>query len=307
MNLKPGSIAVRCPSCGDRPVESAAKLWHLRGILVWARYGTSFAIGCAPCVRAARRSAIVSNLLFGWWCFPWGFLTPIVALQNLTARSGRNQHLLTAFRRMGIPIGDVTLDEHGLSGEQRRLLWAYAHVAQRLTTCGQAELVLDAAAQSLVKMTSETIPLSATRANIVNAGQHGLPLTKLDGDDRMGLLAFAAYLATLNGRPGPAARAAVLALAVEFGLPEATADSFLNDNHPASSNETDVAAALSVLQVSKDASLAQVRQQYKALLIKNHPDRAMLNKVTVEEATRATQEVTAAYRILCAELGYTTL
>jgi hypothetical protein len=61
------------------------KLWFLQGFLLFARYGTRFEVGCRPCVRSRISARLVANLLFGWWCFPWGIGTPFVVLQNLAA------------------------------------------------------------------------------------------------------------------------------------------------------------------------------------------------------------------------------
>lgn len=54
----------------------------------------------------------------------------------------------------------------------------------------------------------------------------------------------------------------------------------------------------SILGVRVGASWSEIRSAYKAAALKNHPDRATMNGMTVEEATEKFKKVVAAYTVL---------
>jgi hypothetical protein len=54
----------------------------------------------------------IRNLLFGWWCFPWGIATPVVVIQNivsaLTASEATTEEYL---RACGIDPATARVDD----------------------------------------------------------------------------------------------------------------------------------------------------------------------------------------------------
>lgn len=234
--LQPGSIAITCPVCGVRPVERAASLWTLRGRVFVARYGTVTRLGCAGCVRAARWHTARENLALGWWSVPWGLATPFVVAQNVLRGGGSVGALRVALEARGIVYEDVLVDENGMSGAQRRLLWAYANVAARIARCGHQQVVEEAAGELLSSMTAGRISPTGALAAVRRGLSHPLPLTLLDGDDRVDLLAVAVRLAQVSGPAEPAARTALAQLVADMGIPAAVLPDLLGDDVPRSSD-----------------------------------------------------------------------
>ena len=73
-----------CPKCGGPgPVDVHTSHW-VWSALAFTRFSSKPEICCRGCGRRARRKAVLFNLLFGWWGFPWGILgTPAQILKNV--------------------------------------------------------------------------------------------------------------------------------------------------------------------------------------------------------------------------------
>lgn len=74
----------RCERCGTREAVGSAGVWSTRGWLFVHTHATVRVAGCASCVQAAALRELGWNALLGWWCIPWGLLTPFVLAQNLS-------------------------------------------------------------------------------------------------------------------------------------------------------------------------------------------------------------------------------
>ena len=113
------SYAIKCPHCEDGQVEVAKKLWFIQGWLIFTRYGTQTHVGCRPCVSRKVQQTTIRNLLFGWWCFPWGVATPVVVIQNLIAALTTSERTTDEYlRACGIDPAAARVDVGGFAREQ---------------------------------------------------------------------------------------------------------------------------------------------------------------------------------------------
>lgn len=118
------ALALDCPHCGVRKVETVRHAWFIQGFLLFARYGSKAHIGCDSCTRKKVITSAVISGLFGWWCFPWGLGTPFVLIQNLAAMTGPPSEaaLRGLLAKQGVDMDDLVLDEHGRSRGDTRLV-----------------------------------------------------------------------------------------------------------------------------------------------------------------------------------------
>ena len=71
-------------------------------------------------------------------------------------------------------------------------------------------------------------------------------------------------------------------------------------DHRGTAQESSLRAAATLLGVAPNASALELRARYRELMLKFHPDHAEAAGMDVGEATRQTQKINDAYRLLLA-------
>lgn len=105
-----GAVAVdiRCPHCGERPVEETATSRKATGFLIAYRIRTEQHVGCHACVRRKLWAAAGKTAVTGWFSIACILMNPAFILWNL----GRG----LVNRGPTLPLA-ATLDESGVDFE----------------------------------------------------------------------------------------------------------------------------------------------------------------------------------------------
>lgn len=302
----PLAVAIQCPHCQTARVELAVRLYFIRGFLLFCRYGSKYEVGCRSCVRTRITSAAVTTLVTGWWSYPWGVATPYVVLQNLWQLGKAAPGCLAEFLRLvGIDADEVTLDDDGMTGEQRRLLGSIVAATARLAAVGPRECIEDAGARVASEVTGGKVSRDSAIASIKQSTDTPVSSATFDLDTRILLLRIAVEIASAAGRPAGALLDTLVRIGAELGFDEASVRFTAGIGEDERSTRTgrlepeaDVAAAAAVLGLAPDADLLTLRARYRALIVQYHPDHAVHNGVDELTATRRTQEINEAYEVM---------
>ena len=308
---KSGQVSLQCPECSLRPVETAAKLQVIRGFLLFARLGSYTVIGCGPCVASAARAESLRNFLLGWWTFPWGFLAPFYAIQNLLNSSSRpnREKLASALVSAGVNIEDITLDASGMTGMERRFLEALARIlGQVVLTKGKGTPEWRAAEETIAGFSEGKLGRAEAstwldRFAKAEFDPSGRPFEERVGDhrDRVMLLRLVIEVAMADGAIDPSEKQAISLLATRLRLSPQEFNRVFNAAEQEHSvgrrqNDQERAQALRILGLGEDASHADIRNAYRQLMVKHHPDLAPPDEQ--EEATRRAAQINHAYDVL---------
>lgn len=294
-------LAITCPHCQSRPVDSVRQFSVLRGLLLTAQSGAVTVIGCRPCVRAKGRAAMMRNLALGWWSLPWGLLTPFVVLQNLFAicKPGAGP-LDDALRSCGIEPDDWRPDSHGLTLREWDLLWTSASALRRFADRSALPDVVTTSVEWLCDFADNRITATEAHTMLREAlGHRVLPqVTPIDFRDGL-LWAIAALI------PEDRPHDYLDALRATAEWLQCTPDTvreiltWLADRMMAvPAAESALLQAYSLLGVVPSTPLKEVHRAYKRLLLQSHPDRAVLTGMSVEDATSVTQRIVEAYQLV---------
>ncbi|MFZ4516034.1 MAG: DnaJ domain-containing protein [Acidimicrobiia bacterium] len=299
--LTPEPFALACPMCGTQPISQARRLSIVRGHLFTATTGTTSLIGCHRCVARAGRRILLSNALLGWWAIPWGLLTPFTLIQNAfqLLRSGPGP-IDATLRMSGLDPDDWHVDERGFTRREWDLLRIGAFALRRFADRSQLSDVVRISVTWLVDLSDARITESEAHALLRDAPQHGATPHAATVEFRDGLLWAIASLVPQDHpqdflRPlrevaawlvcSPEAVQAVLEWLAEQWMIVPVA-------------ETELLQAYTMLGVTASTPTEEVHKVYKRLLLRMHPDRAVLNGMSVEDATRQTQRVIDAYQLV---------
>jgi DnaJ-domain-containing protein 1 len=298
---QPTRVALRCPHCDRANVELAVEIGYIRGLLFVCRYGSRVEIGCGACVRRRVGEAAVRNLLFGWWCVPWGIATPFVVIQNLAMLCVRPPgKLADALKRAGLALDDVVIEPDGLTGKQRRFVVSLCACIARLTLAGSREQIRRNGADIVSSFTDGIV--TAERAlRFIDSSTGPIASPADDLDRRLALLQATVGVARSVGDVSAAMLTTLELIAGELGVPVAVLHHMLgieSDSSTDGPGRNEVEAAAELLGVDVRAPLTEVRSRYHALLVKCHPDHAEAAGIDVVEATRRTQAINAAYKTL---------
>jgi len=298
----PGTLALTCPHCGQRAVEAAAKLWILRGWILWCSYGQRYEVGCRPCVRRRTLMMLVANLLLGWWCIPWGLFTPLVVLQNLFLVGWQsNNALRDVLSQLGIPYEEVEIDADGLTLEERRVIWSVLHYTSRLARASGSDALNEEGRRIVtgafdLTSTEPLIPITSA------ALTYRVPVGSFDEDTRRFLLATVVHLATGHDATPSRLLQEALRIGMELGFARRTVEMLLGITDAGEPRPDDHAISLAdarrILGVRAGASYSEVRARYRALLMQWHPDRATQNGIDPDTAEQRTREIVAAYQLM---------
>ena len=284
-----GKVALPCPECGVRAVETAAKLQVVRGFLIFSRRGSYTVIGCGECVSSAARSEAIKNFLFGWWCIPWGLLAPIYAIQNLmnAGRRPNPTRLGSAIAQAGLDLDDITIGADGMTGLERRFLQALCRILGQVVATSGAGSPEWRTAQDIVidfserRLTHEEASDWLERYGAADEDDRGRAHEDriTDSRDRIMLLRLAIEVAMADGAVDGFELKALSLLATRLRLSPQEFNRVLNSAKAdraadAQQAETDRESALRTLGLTAGASRAEIRIAYRELMLVHHPDLA---------------------------------
>jgi hypothetical protein len=301
---QPGSLAISCPHCGENPVELALKVWLMRGFILAVRYGSRIEVGCRGCVRRRLRANAGANLALGWWCFPWGIATPLVVLQNLVSLLRRPPGVLDeALLNAGIEREEVLVDQFGLTGDERRVLWAVLTYATRLSAAVSDPTLLRAGAEIASQLSDGAVSVDEAFTSIDDARRTPVAVQSFDPETRLLLLRVVADLATRSGRPSPSMVDASQRIADELGFDAHTIRTLLGLEDDASrprreESTSEIELACTVLGVARTATVLEIRSRYRSLMLEFHPDHASEHGLDEAAATEMAQRLNWAYAVL---------
>jgi DnaJ like chaperone protein len=303
--------AVRCPHCDKGHVEVGKKLWFIHGLVVMARYGTRTLIGCHRCVLRKGALDTLVNLLFGWWCFPWGLATPGVVIQNVIAlvRAQDDDATDECLRECGINPAEVKLDASGFTSEQRNMLdAAFAVLSATIRSDGERDpREMDAAVRIVHQLAGGRLSEARIRHE-VGRERRKFNVTGLSSEYRVALLQMAVHVVVADHRVSPEEIAYLRMISGRLRIESSVVDRIVaqlmgGPTKPEPSDGKQVAAARAVLGVSYGASLLEIKQAYRSLILKYHPDRVAGDERKKAIHLRRTQEINGAYAVLREEVS----
>jgi len=310
MKRQPGTLALPCPCCGVRPVETAKKVWVLRGFLIFARYGEGVLIGCEQCVNEQVQKQLLGNALFGWWSVPWGLATPFVLVQNLLALyrppSASQETLAEALRNNGVSLNDVMVGADGLTGGEKRLLQAaYWALSEAIWADGEADPSELALAGQLIESLSDgAVSEAKAKAQLLFPDMPFDMPPGLPDDYKVFLLRAAVDVVVVDANISDSELAFVERIATTLGAPSDVVEEIISalaaaaNDRTAQSRDSRYIEACTVLGVAPSAGVVEMRKAYRALMFKYHPDRAATNPNLQKEYMRRSVELNSAYDYL---------
>jgi DnaJ-domain-containing protein 1 len=203
-------------------------------------------------------------------------------------------------RTSGIDPEDVRVDRSGLTGEQRRIVQAMLTYAARLASTARSSRIPEAAAELAHTLTDGRVTRNDALKALQNAAREVVEVTRLEPDTRLMLMRIGVDLATLTGMPSPETYEALLAMAVELGIPVAIVDELLGlgDADEASGAPVELEHAAAVLGVAVDATMFEIKAAYRSLMLRYHPDHVAVTGIDAQEATLMAQRINAAYEVM---------
>ena len=304
-SIAAGRIALTCPHCSGKPAELGAVFSTIKSYVIWSRFGKIYTIGCCACIRRLAGQTARKNLLTGWWGFPWGLATPFVAVGNII--DGRRKppgRINEVLAHSGIMSSEVLTGEDGLTAQQRRLMWAYAHIADRIICTETSNLLTAQAVGYLCELTDGHLTEAEALARISQSRQFNFSLKNdFPPKERELLLQLAGATATTIATRRTATRDTVRAIARELGYTNADADVLLKDDDEEEAptpraSDSAIRAAYGTLGITEDSANSVLQAAYKALLRDWHPDRAAVNNINQDYAAERTKAITAAYEVI---------
>lgn len=303
-----GRIEASCPTCEGGHVEAAAELKTIRGYLVYCTVGAIWAVGCKTCVSKEARRVAGRNMLTGWWSFPWGLTTPVVVIGNIWRGFFPMRRALDKFaQESGIDLDKFTVGEDGMTPEERNMITVLLLAAGRLGESGRRPAIVVAAVEFAEK---SILAAPVPRERISALGEAGS--ATLDGIEREVLLAYLRILARAieeTGEVGDVLVAELRALCTDFGVGIRVEEllSMPRDGRGGRaeprSGRPGAEEPYKKLGLGPEASLREVKERHRELVLRHHPDRAQARGGDVVEATRRTQEVNQAYQEILRALG----
>ncbi len=295
----------RLPSLWTGADRSRCQRFHDAGVHSLGALRIAYR-GWVPQVRSkATACERWRNLALGWWCFPWGIATPIAVFQNLIALMFRPPGVLNeALSNAGIYRDDVLVDEFGLTGEERRVLWAVLTYTGRLISAGGDPRIIRAAADVASQLSGGAVGIDDALAVADEARTTPVAAQAFDSETCLLLLRVVADLATRFGPPSTSVAGAAERIGDQLGADDHTMRVLMGleeDHEPvARATAEELTVAFSVLGVEPDAPIVEVRSRYRALMLESHPDHASAHGLDEASATAAAQRLNWAYHIVMA-------
>lgn len=302
-----GEYLITCPQCNARRVSVARRYWFLRGLVVATRYGSQTQIACEPCSWQLGWKATGTNLVAGWWCFPWGLATPFVVLQNVIEilLPPSRPFLDHALHQAGINPEDVRVNSRGLTGEQQRLIDALFLVLRRsmLADGHLEERELALAIDIARRITGNRLAADEITDGLLLADTDAIDLGRMNPEQAHLLLRIAFDITIADGLLQSAERALLETLARELRLPAGSveelisaarrrrADSSASSDKSRPRARTKLEEALDILGVADPEDFDAINQAFRRQMLKYHPDRAGVDPSKQREFTERAQRI----------------
>jgi DnaJ like chaperone protein len=308
---------IPCPICSQRPIQEARQFWFLHGFVLFARYGEKTLMGCRECVRKKGLETFGINLLGGWWCIPWGLGTPFVALQNLLSifQAALPNTIETVLRNAGLNPAELRLDSEGFTADQRRLIDGACYVlASAMWADGSVAASERQRALAILQQFSDGHLDEHAAGRRLDLGREvKVELLTLPFELRETLLHMALDVALADGQLAMAEIVMLHGIADRLGLGSGAVEALLDEIMGTTSHQErasgqqrrtraphhdDIGRATIVLGVHAHASMHEIKQAWRQLIIKHHPDRAGKDKKAEAEMQVRAKEINWAYNVL---------
>jgi len=294
-------IAILCPTCGIKLVSTAYKISIVRGYILVFQHGEKYILGCKRCALKAAILEFAENLLFGWWCIPWGATTPLALIQNLFTilTPPRNSTLRKVVTLSGLNFNDLVIDSDGsYLGKQTYQDNIFTVLSGAIWADGSLdERELRTASEIAYELLNHNISMSEIRQRL-HKRYGSLEIRALSWDERLLLYRAAITVICADNKVIPRELEYLKQLGIQFGF---TAD-FINeildslkDDSSNADNEQEQAAK--VLGIKQEASLDEIKRAYRQQALRYHPDRVN-DKSKTQRAHDMMCEINRAYSIL---------
>lgn len=301
-------IRATCPHCERNLTEGAAKLWTIRGFLIFAQWGTITEMGCAACLKSRIWSNLVTTLLLGWWCIPWGIATPVVVVQNfstlLQSRERSSLVLRAALSEHGVNTSELEFQDYASLREYRdfvdlvlgissAIAWADGNLSQE---------ELDRAVFVALQFGEGLIGIEEARGAILSRYQATSNPNLVDVDLKSVALRCGAFVALSHEGTSNIECFVLRQYAEWLGFPAQKADEILDETRQAGSpvedteEKSSVQRACEILGVEVPIGIIELRKRYRQLMWQFHPDRAEPSARV--NATARSAEINWAYETL---------
>lgn len=291
---------IPCPHCGFRSVEGAQRLWLIRGFLIFARFGSTWEIGCSSCLQSRITVNLIANLLFGWWSFPWGLATPIAVVQNLLAYGAssysRRNNLDSLLREVGLgtgnEVGEYAAFLDLLVATCAAIAWADGKVSSE---------EIRGAALLIVKI-SDGLLYQEEVESWVKAGYRAVAHPPaVSSDLRRAVFRCATLIAAADGTVTSAEKDLLRAYANWLLLSSDLAESLIAEAErilldQAERDMADLDRARKILGVGPHDGPIAIKTRYRQLMLRYHPDR--LGPSATDEDHKRAAEINWAYETL---------
>ena len=296
-----GDVAINCPVCERSSVAKAEKVSLVTGLLLFWRTSTNVVVGCRSCVRLELVNAARHNLVFGWWCFPWGILAPLYILSGLIRayRPGPGE-LSSALSRFGINIDDVVVGLDGLTGEERRLAFGIISSLKCLDlAAGTGDAILTAGLADLEELLFKESLKKGGLAALASTVDHDLPID-VESVDK-GLREAVVTLIIMRAATIVKDVSSIVAEANEildaFWLSDTAERILFGEEDDAHS---DVLGYYETLGLTPGSSLTEIRRAYRGMAMRYHPDHAKSRGTNSTSDGEVMQKVNLAYKAVLA-------
>jgi len=295
-------LAVDCPTCGIKPIETAREAKVIRGRLLATMTGHIKVVGCTSCVASQVRQITFSNLFLGWWS-PFGlFLTYFYLLHNFYNWPTRpnTAYLKSTLREVGLSYEDVKLNKDGTTSGQMKFLKNAAAVLGMIANVeGINSSEWERAKLALIGLSDEFLNERQAQEMLEQEKNSRIRTSGLTEEQRLILIRVAIDVALADGSITPKEVTAIEDIATQLNLDpnlvRSLIDMILGGGEKAVS-ENEYGTACKVLGVSPEASISDIRSAYKRLMMQHHPD--LVEPDNREEATQKAVEINAAYDLL---------
>lgn len=276
--------------------------------MIFARIGSVKLIGCTKCVNEEIKKQLAINLLCGWWCFPWGLFTPLVLIQNfyvlhLKSKSVRKK-LYAELIAIGINPYELEVDAEGFTEKQRYIMSAILGILSKAVYVDEKyEERMRNAIMIISAVVENAISGEQIKVKLQNAFHE--PIEAKDFPEELKSMIFRMVLQTLevDGKFSDNGIKFVFRVGRAFKIPSGDINKILSSFSTCSSssideNDPEYIKACNILNVKSNASIVEIKNIYRKLMLKYHPDFAGTDKKKQSECLVKSTQINWAYQYL---------